>query len=307
MSKKGKGSSTKRDQNLRTRYGIGLLEYEKLLAYQNGVCAVCGGPPGTEDDVFRVDHDHQTGAVRGLLCLACNAALGHIKDDPVAADRMRLYLETHRPTPTLPARIEDSILAPPVVTSGGERGEEEAKDPRIPTPEVIAALKGHGMTLREISDEFDLTLQQTKRLYTESERSNRSELARDWLFKNALPAALRTIEEAVMNGDAKTSLAIVKGLGALRETPAEAPQSSGTRTFEEWRASIVKRTITEVAPVVDAPVIEVVATPADRGLRAGEPPSPAPTPGPVRDAEPLASGERPEPPPAEGFSSFRRV
>jgi hypothetical protein len=307
LSRKGKGSSTKRDQNLRTRYGIGLREYDKLLAYQTGVCAICGGPPGTEDGVFRVDHDHQTGAIRGLLCKDCNTALGQLKDRPEIADRARLYLETHRPVPTLPQSPLDNPLGPVALTTEHPRGEEEAKDPRIPTPEVIAALKGHGMTLQEISDEFDLTLAQTKRLYTESERSNRSELARDWLFKNALPAALKTIGEAVMNGDAKTSLAIVKGLGALRETAVEAPQSSGTRTFEEWRASIVKRTITEVGPPVDSTVIDVVATPAAGSLPAHQPTGSAPAVDGSRDVQPLPTGERPEAAPAPGFSSFRRV
>lgn len=47
-------------------------------------CAVCGEPPTRRR--LDVDHDHKTGAVRGLLCSDCNIALGKFRDDP---DRLR--------------------------------------------------------------------------------------------------------------------------------------------------------------------------------------------------------------------------
>lgn len=60
-----------------------------MLAAQGGKCAICGGTnPGGHR--LAVDHDHTTGAVRGLLCHACNAGIGKLRDDPallrVAAD-----------------------------------------------------------------------------------------------------------------------------------------------------------------------------------------------------------------------------
>jgi len=47
--------------------------YDRLLAEQGGVCAICGNPPKTRR--LSIDHDHKTGAVRGLLCFQCNRAL----------------------------------------------------------------------------------------------------------------------------------------------------------------------------------------------------------------------------------------
>ncbi len=58
-------------------YGITKEEYERLLRFQNGVCWICGRQPQTKR--LAVDHDHKTGAVRGLLCAnnerGCNAAI----------------------------------------------------------------------------------------------------------------------------------------------------------------------------------------------------------------------------------------
>lgn len=49
-------------------------EYEKLLKKQSGVCAICGDSPGS-NRLLCVDHDHNTGKVRGLLCDFCNTKL----------------------------------------------------------------------------------------------------------------------------------------------------------------------------------------------------------------------------------------
>ena len=53
-----------------------------MFAEQAGRCFICGTGPGKRWGVLCVDHDHETGAVRGLLCHACNSFLGRIKDDP---------------------------------------------------------------------------------------------------------------------------------------------------------------------------------------------------------------------------------
>ena len=47
--------------------------YDRLIAAQRGVCAICGAPPKTRR--LHIDHDHRTGKVRGLLCQRCNRAL----------------------------------------------------------------------------------------------------------------------------------------------------------------------------------------------------------------------------------------
>jgi hypothetical protein len=53
--------------------GVDDAEYARLLALQDGTCALCPAKPRTRR--FAVDHDHATGAVRGLLCHRCNRAL----------------------------------------------------------------------------------------------------------------------------------------------------------------------------------------------------------------------------------------
>lgn len=67
-------------------YGISDEEYQALKIAQGGVCAICGQSEirihkGAQMDLC-VDHDHETGEVRGLLCWHCNAGLGHFRDDP---------------------------------------------------------------------------------------------------------------------------------------------------------------------------------------------------------------------------------
>jgi hypothetical protein len=77
--------------NLR-RYGITLFEYDKMLDEQGGVCKICKEPPSKRFSLS-VDHDHETGRVRGLLCGNCNFALGYAKDNPSTLRKMADYLE----------------------------------------------------------------------------------------------------------------------------------------------------------------------------------------------------------------------
>lgn len=78
--------------NLKARYGITVEEYEALLERQNGVCGICGAEPGSRR--LATDHAHTTGRVRGLLCDACNQALGFMKDDPERLIAAAIYLRT---------------------------------------------------------------------------------------------------------------------------------------------------------------------------------------------------------------------
>lgn len=76
-----------RRNKLLSRFGITQAEYDGMLAAQGGRCAACGNVEtamGNHGDVkaLAVDHDHQTGAVRGLLCQGCNITLGVLGDDP---------------------------------------------------------------------------------------------------------------------------------------------------------------------------------------------------------------------------------
>ena len=82
----------KRADFLRRKYGISLADYDAMVASQKGGCAVCGGPPPSKR-YFSVDHDHATGAVRGLLCQKCNTLVGYFEKTPdLIMFKTRLYI-----------------------------------------------------------------------------------------------------------------------------------------------------------------------------------------------------------------------
>lgn len=82
-----------RERNLKKSFGIGVKEYDELLTLQDGCCAICGTTSCSSGKNFAVDHDHQTGKVRGLLCKFCNTALGQFKDDTDVLRKAIEYLE----------------------------------------------------------------------------------------------------------------------------------------------------------------------------------------------------------------------
>jgi hypothetical protein len=75
-------------------YGLTADDYQSLLAQQGSACAICQTEPSTEPLV--IDHCHQTGTVRGLLCRNCNVALGFMQDDPQLLLRAVSYLQSTR-------------------------------------------------------------------------------------------------------------------------------------------------------------------------------------------------------------------
>ena len=96
------GKRKRREYKLRSKYSIGLAEYEALYTAQNGCCAICGSPDsgkchgngrGAFSEAWSVDHDHKTGRVRGLLCDHCNKGLGCFKDSPTVMLQAIEYLE----------------------------------------------------------------------------------------------------------------------------------------------------------------------------------------------------------------------
>ena len=87
--------SIRRDYQLRKCYGITLAQYRDRLAEQGGVCAICNTPEVTAPNVFHVDHNHVTGAVRKLLCQKCNVAIGLLDDDPERMEKAAAYIREH--------------------------------------------------------------------------------------------------------------------------------------------------------------------------------------------------------------------
>lgn len=78
----------RRGYKLRKRYGIGESVVQRRIERQRGVCLVCRAAPAVH-----VDHDHSTGAIRGILCPPCNTGMGQFRDDPTVLRRAAEYLE----------------------------------------------------------------------------------------------------------------------------------------------------------------------------------------------------------------------
>ena len=95
---RGKASKDKmggsRTYHLKRRYGITAGEADAMFAAQGGLCVICQEAPAEH-----VDHDHETGAVRALLCFNCNGGLGQFRDDPAVLRAAADYVEHHRDNP----------------------------------------------------------------------------------------------------------------------------------------------------------------------------------------------------------------
>jgi len=80
------------EMHVQKTYGLPPGGYESLYAVQGGVCAICGPRAKGISKRLAVDHDHATGAVRGLCCTACNRLLGHARDSAEFFERAAEYL-----------------------------------------------------------------------------------------------------------------------------------------------------------------------------------------------------------------------
>ena len=91
-------SGKHRRSNLKKFYGMTVEAYDDLLTKQDNKCAICGVSSGLEyhrsgrNIPLAVDHCHETGTVRGLLCGACDRGLGSFRDQPSNLERAILYL-----------------------------------------------------------------------------------------------------------------------------------------------------------------------------------------------------------------------
>ena len=70
------------------KYGITNHQFNYILALQGGGCRLCAS-----DKRLCVDHNHRTGEIRGILCWACNAALGKFHDDAAMLHKAANYVE----------------------------------------------------------------------------------------------------------------------------------------------------------------------------------------------------------------------
>lgn len=84
-----------REYDLQRKYGIGIKDYELLLEKQAGLCAICEKecPSGRR---LAVDHDPETGKIRGLLCHKCNRGLGWFSHDQELLQKALEYIYDER-------------------------------------------------------------------------------------------------------------------------------------------------------------------------------------------------------------------
>lgn len=80
--------------NKQRKYGMDESAIIRFIAEQGGSCAICRVTIvyGERKNNFHIDHDHATGAVRGILCPTCNVGLGKLNDDPEVVGAAILYL-----------------------------------------------------------------------------------------------------------------------------------------------------------------------------------------------------------------------
>lgn len=85
-------SDKRTTENARKRLGVTPEKFEFMLKEQGGVCAICKKPDFCNKAPC-VDHDHKTGEVRGVLCSACNTAIGMMNDDTKILANAIIYLD----------------------------------------------------------------------------------------------------------------------------------------------------------------------------------------------------------------------
>lgn len=73
-------------------YGLTPDDFNRILAAQDGLCAICRGGPNGAGKRLHVDHCHDSKKIRGLLCAKCNTAIGLLDDDPERAEAVAAYL-----------------------------------------------------------------------------------------------------------------------------------------------------------------------------------------------------------------------
>lgn len=87
-------------RQLRRYPGFTPQRFNEMMLAQESACGICGtdigGQRAGRNHRYHIDHDHDTGKIRGLLCPHCNKGLGHFGDDPDTIQSAVDYLEDHR-------------------------------------------------------------------------------------------------------------------------------------------------------------------------------------------------------------------
>lgn len=82
----------KNKQHIKRSYGLEWEEYVSLMDKQEGKCLLCSSSGSGKNNRLVVDHDHDTGEVRGLLCWSCNVGIGLFKEDTELLNKVIKYI-----------------------------------------------------------------------------------------------------------------------------------------------------------------------------------------------------------------------
>lgn len=85
-----------RDLRMQRKYGITLDDYYDIIESQDNQCAICGTSISDLDHTAHLDHCHDTGKVRGVLCRRCNTGIGMLNDDADLLTKAAEYLNNLR-------------------------------------------------------------------------------------------------------------------------------------------------------------------------------------------------------------------
>ncbi len=94
------GIDGRRSMDFRRKYGMTLADYYTMLHSQDGRCAICQHPPPSNQRLC-LDHNHLSGAIRGLLCRRCNSGIGLLQDSVELLERGISYLNNPPGVPKL--------------------------------------------------------------------------------------------------------------------------------------------------------------------------------------------------------------
>ena len=87
--------NSQRKHHLRKTYNLTSEDFDRMLEEQDGKCDLCGISQTKTYGSLCVDHNHETGKVRALLCKKCNFIVGAIENSPETAESVRTYLFNH--------------------------------------------------------------------------------------------------------------------------------------------------------------------------------------------------------------------
>jgi hypothetical protein len=120
-----------RKAHLKSAYEMSEEEYDRLEQEQKSLCAICHQ---AQSDGHRlcIDHDHETGKIRGLLCHSCNKALGFFKDSVLFLEAAIRYLNSERHT--MPTSVEPKREATPDKSNPRRWNDSQKPTPTPPPP-----------------------------------------------------------------------------------------------------------------------------------------------------------------------------